>query len=791
MDFRQPLLRRNGNGKPLNLISLLKLLVSHWQWFLLSVVICLGLAQLYIKFCTPVYKVSVKMLIKRSDNAGRRSRGLINVQNLGMTRNMLGMDEEIERLWTCKVMRDVARSLKLNTTYTVDDWPRSRNVYGRQPITVDIDPLHLDSMDMLMYDEFRVFTMKLSRKSDKDKGLTVRGMVVIDDEPAVSFSRRLKSLPAVINTPYGTLTFTENNLGEKLTPDKEWTVNIMPAAYTALSYLGRLSVTPFDESSSDSHILRKYYKMSFITKLSLAETDVHRAVDMLRQIQISYNRQATIDKDQVALKTSEFINERIASISEELGSSDNRIEDIKQESGITTISDAISASQQSNKMSVEMLDANSQLKMLDYLSEYINAPENQNDIIPNNIGLNDQASIKLINKYNQVVQQRNQLLHSATGEAPQVKMLTSTARELRTSIIEALRQARQTIAIQQQNTQKQYNRFQGKVYNVPGAEHALNEEGREQAIKSRLYMYLLQKREENNIMLASTADNGILIDEPNVEDMIHPKPWMYYGIGLAAGLGTPILVLFLMGLFRYKITDHEDVTLLTELPIIADIPQANEESKGKAGIVVKANSNEPIDEVFRNLRTNIWFMLKGEGNTIMFTSSTSGEGKTFTAANLAVSFATLGKKVILCGLDIRKPALGRLFDVSDHSQGITNLLAADTLTPEDIHKQIQPSGVADNFDLLLAGPVPPNPTEMLASDNFGVVINRLKEEYDYVILDTAPVGLVTDALQISCYANISVYVCRSGYTPRREFCLVNKLTEENKLPQACIVINGV
>jgi capsular exopolysaccharide synthesis family protein len=191
------------------------------------------------------------------------------------------------------------------------------------------------------------------------------------------------------------------------------------------------------------------------------------------------------------------------------------------------------------------------------------------------------------------------------------------------------------------------------------------------------------------------------------------------------------------------------------------------------------------------MRTNIQFMLKEGEHTILFTSSTSGEGKTFNAANLAVSFALLGKKVILCGLDIRKPALGRLFDISDREAGITALLTTGKITDADIVRQIQKSGINDNLDLLLAGPVPPNPSELLARDNFDVTLNYLKTHYDYVILDTAPVGLVTDTIQIGRSADLTVYVTRADYTPKSMINLLNTLNREEKMPNPCIVLNGV
>ena len=241
----------------------------------------------------------------------------------------------------------------------------------------------------------------------------------------------------------------------------------------------------------------------------------------------------------------------------------------------------------------------------------------------------------------------------------------------------------------------------------------------------------------------------------------------------------------------YRIEGHDDIVRMTKLPIVADVPVASDSVKTAAGIVVQANKNNQIDEIFRSMRTNIQFMMKENEKVILFTSSTSGEGKTFLAANLAVSFALLGKKVVLCGLDIRKPALGRLFDISDRSLGTTALLVKEQVTEEDVRKQIINSGINEQLDLLLAGPTPPNPTELLARENLSKVIDILKQQYDYVILDTAPVGLVSDTLQIARYANVCCFVCRADYTPKAHIALLNDLTEQSKLVNPCVVLNGV
>ena len=375
--------------------------------------------------------------------------------------------------------------------------------------------------------------------------------------------------------------------------------------------------------------------------------------------------------------------------------------------------------------------------------------------------------------------------------APQVQTLNATISDLQASIQTALLQARRSADIARQGIQSEYSKYQGRISSAPVQERVLTQIGRQQDVKSGLYLMLLQKREENSISLAATADKGRLLDEPLINGKVSPKNAIILLAALVIGFLLPMLVLYLLTFFRYKIEGHDDVARLTSMPIVADVAVASDSVKSAAGIVVQANKNNQIDEIFRSMRTNIQFMLKENQKVILFTSSTAGEGKTFNAANLAVSFALLGKKVVLCGLDIRKPALGRLFGISDRKDGITHLLKMDKVTEDALNKQICPSLVNENLDLLLAGAVPPNPAELLARDSFEQTINLLRERYDYVILDTAPVGLVTDTLQIGRVADVTVFVCRADYTPKSSFGLLNTLAKEQKLPNPCVVLNGV
>lgn len=441
----------------------------------------------------------------------------------------------------------------------------------------------------------------------------------------------------------------------------------------------------------------------------------------------------------------------------------------------------------------KLQDANTQVELLNELGKYMNEPGNKYQPIPSNVGLTDESSTELINQYNKIALDRNNALHAASETSPTVTPLTAQLDALTTSIKRAMRQAKLGMEIQRNSIAKQAAEYAGQIGNSPEQERVLTQIGRQQEVKSGLYLMLLEKREENSISLAATADKGKIIDAPSFIGKVSPKSSIIMLIALVLGLAIPAGILFLIEFFKYKIEGHEDVIKLTQIPVIADIPVASDAAKkeGKADIVVHQNVNNLMEEIFRGLRTNIQFMLKSDEKVMMFTSSTSGEGKTFVASNISISLALLGKKVIMVGLDIRKPRLAELFQIDNHHYGITNLIIRDHNTWEDIQNQILSSGVNSKLDLLMAGPVPPNPGELVTRASLDDIINQLKQHYDYVILDTAPVGLVNDSLQLGRLADLCVYVCRADYTPKASFGMINGLNAEKKLPNMCLVLNGV
>ena len=578
----------------------------------------------------------------------------------------------------------------------------------------------------------------------------------------------------------GTLTFTPSKI-YKLEDGEVLKAVIVSPEMAAKQYTKNLTVSQTSKTTT-------------IAELVLNDENPQRALDYLNTLLKVYNRQANEDKNEIAYRTEQFINNRLQKINAELGNTEGQLESYKKRNKVIEMKlNATATIANSDAYAQKLQEANTQVELLNELGKYMNEPGNKYQPIPSNVGLTDESSTELINQYNKIALDRNNALHAASETSPTVTPLTAQLDALTTSIKRAMRQAKLGMEIQRNSIAKQAAEYAGQIGNSPEQERVLTQIGRQQEVKSGLYLMLLEKREENSISLAATADKGKIIDAPSFIGKVSPKSSIIMLIALVLGLAIPAGILFLIEFFKYKIEGHEDVIKLTQIPVIADIPVASDAAKkeGKADIVVHQNVNNLMEEIFRGLRTNIQFMLKSDEKVIMFTSSTSGEGKTFVASNIGISLALLGKKVIMVGLDIRKPRLAELFQIDNHHNGITNLIVRDHNSWEDIQNQILSSGVNSKLDLLMAGPVPPNPGELVTRASLDDIINQLKQHYDYIILDTAPVGLVNDSLQLGRLADLCVYVCRADYTPKASFGMINGLNAEKKLPNMCIVLNGV
>ena len=755
--------------------ALYRTIILNWYWFVLSLIIFGGIGAIYLRYTTPLYQSTAKLLIKDDDNgSSRRGSSLQNITNLGTISNSAGIDNEMEILSSHSIAEDAIRDLKLYVNYTTEGKVKDVITYRDQPLIVDIDAAHLDRLN-------RPINLNITKNGSS---FVVNGTYSVptdeeNSEGPFSINKKFTSLPATIPTRAGIITINYNN-GRTLHEGQVLKVSILSPKMASDKYVGELKIGQSGKGTS-------------ILQLQLTDEVPQRSLDYLKQLAIVYNRQANEDKNAVAHQTEKFINSRLEKINAELGKTEGELQNYKQKNGMVELKmNASNSVSNQNTSEQKLAEMETQIELFNTIAREVeSSSRNLTQVIPSNVGLDDESSTSLINKYNELVLERNRLLRSASESSPVVEPLTDQIRDLNVNIRRAIAAARKNLQIQRDAVLAQVTKYTDQVEETPQQERMLTQIGRQQEVKSGLYLMLLQKREENSISLAATADKGRLIDDPQLNGKVSPNSTYIMLIAFVIGLAIPVFIILIIQFFRYKIEGHDDVARLTKLPIIADIAIASNSAKGKADIVVHENQNNQMEEIFRSLRTNLQFMLHEGEKVVLFTSSTSGEGKTFTAANLSVSFGLLGKKVILVGLDIRRPRLAEQFGINDHKHGITNLLVKDNPNREDVEAQILPSGVNKNLDLLMAGPVPPNPAELIARNSLDTIIEILKEKYDYIMIDTAPVGLVTDTLQIARVTNVSVYMCRADYTPKASFAMINSLAKEEKLPNMAMVLNGV
>ena len=752
----------------LNFQFLIKTFILNWQWFLLSLIITMSAAMIYVRYSLPVYQVSAKVLIKDDENTSSRGRSnqIMNTNTLGILTSTDGFDNELEILKSKSLAEETVLDLKLYVNYysvgKIIDVP----VYDETPVLVDLNKEKLE-----------VLEGPVKLQISKDNNIyNVQGVCVRNGAKQV-FKGQGK-LPFIIKSPVGTISLVQNPRFVESDVKKKYIANIYNPKDVINSYVN-IGVEPLSKTTS----------IAVLTRNDLLP---ERAKEYLKHLVTVYNRQANEDKNIIAVRTEEFINQRLEKINAELGSTDGAIERYKRNNNII---DAASSAQlslsQSNEADISLRDINTQIMLMQSLKEYMQTPTNKYQTLPSNVGLKDPSAASLIGQYNQIALERSRVLRSASEHSPVIQELTSQLDALVSSINGAIDQSKRGLEIQKKAIMSTYGKYTGKLSQTPEQERFLTEIGRQQTVKSSLYIMLLQKREENSITLAATSDKGRLIDEPAFMGKVKPKTAIIMLIALLLGIGLPLLILILKELLRYRIEGRQDVEKLTDCPIIADIAMANESIKAVGDIVIKENQNNQMEEIFRGMRTNLQFMLKESQNVIMFTSSVSGEGKTFVAGNLATSFAFLGKKVLLVGLDIRRPRLSHLFGMDNKKEGITTLLTKNGVSTDDVLSLCMPSGINKNLDLLIAGPIPPNPSELLTRSTLKEIFDILRKEYDYVIVDTAPVGLVTDTLHIGKVADATVMVCRADYTEKSSFSMINDFAENNKLPNVSIVVNGV
>ena len=739
----------NQNGKErqmaeeqIDFRTLLFKYIIHWPWFVGTVLLCLVGAWFYLHWATPIYNISATVLIKDEKKGGGSgvSSELEDMGLSGLMTSSKNIDNELEVLRSKTLVKEVVNQLNLYITYKDEDEFPAKSLYKTSPVQVSLTPQEAEKLSSPM-----VVEMILQPKGSIDVNVTVGEK---------GYQKHFEKLPAIFPTDEGTLAFFQDvdsvtlQDGTKV-PRLEKSVRHITATINkpmrvAKGYCSSLSIAPTSKTTS-------------VAVISLKNSSLQCGQDFINQLLEMYNRNTNNDKNEIAQKTAEFIDERISIISKELGSTEADLETFKRDAGITDLTSeaqiALAGNAEYEKKSV------------------------------------DAALIGAIERYNEMLVERKRLLRTSTENNPAIVNLDTSIRAMKANVQATLEGTLQGLMITKSNLDREASRYSRRISNAPGQERAYVSIARQQEIKAGLYLMLLQKREENAIALAATANNAKIIDEAIADDTpVSPKRSMIYLIALVLGVGIPVGIIYLIELTKFKIEGRADVEKLTSVPIIGDIPLTDEKNDKNGSIAVFENKNNLMSETFRNIRTNLQFMLDNDQKVILVTSTVSGEGKSFVSANLAISLSLLGKKVVIVGLDIRKPGLNKVFHLSNKEKGITQYLS----NPEtDLMELVQPSDINKNLFILPGGAVPPNPTELLARNGLDKAIEILKQNFDYVIMDTAPIGMVTDTLLVGRVADLSVYVCRADYTHKAEYTLINELAIEKKLSKLCTVINGV
>lgn len=752
-------------GEGFNLQLLLVKFLIHWPWFLVSVVLFVAVAFVHIRYKTPIYRIDGAVLITEETRSKPKS-GTVDLQNLGIISMTNNFDNEVEILQSRSLVRKVVRDLGLYVSvYRKRSFASPVSLYKSCPLEVYVSPEVADTLPS---------SLQMEVQCHPDGSYDIRTYCGSAQavEPVVS---RIDSLPDVIHTPLCDISLTARPDVEPYHTEVELMVSVMPISQAASSYLASLAVEPRSKTTTIAQIIYR-------------DSNRRRGVDFVNSLVYNYNQDANTEKNQVAQKTAEFIDERIRIISRELGHAENMLADFKQSAGLTNLtSDAQLALSQNAKYEETRIETSTQIRLVEYLQSYISNPANADEVIPLNVGLTDVNLASVISQYNDVLLDRKRLQRTTSDSNPAMQQANAKVEVLHHSVEATIASTLKGLRITQADLELQSSKYQSRINSAPRQEKEYLSISRQQEIMATLYTLLLQKREENAITLAATANNGRLIEEPqSTATPVAPNRRKILFIAFVLGLLVPFLIFYVLELLKYKIENQADIEMLTDVPMVAEVPAI--QKVDEHGIVVRENHNGLAEEAFRALRTNLMFMLKPGQKVVMFTSTQSNEGKSFIAANAALSIAILGKRVLVIGMDIRKPGLNKTFGFSRRTKGVTEYLRDPENTDLDsliLHGMLHPL-----LDVLPGGAVPPNPTELVAREGLDRMLQQLRQTYDYILLDTAPIGMVSDTAIVGRVADVCLYVCRADFTPKAGFQFINRLADEQKFQQLGVVLNG-
>lgn len=758
---------------PNNNVDLKEMLAAytkHWKWFVLSALAALAMAMLYIRYATPQYAAKAKIQIVENQDSGSELSAFQDLDLFGGGKNKV--EDEIEILNSRSNFIEVVKSLDLNLQVTALGNVKDTEIYTDRPFKVNFI-----ENDSIIHNSDFTFFIELS--SDTNFGYSLER-----DSPLKMYSYG-KNIP----TGVGGMVITPNIPHFKKYKGQKLKVSVKSIFRVAQGFQSKIVVAVAD-------------KFSNIINISLNDPVQQRAVDILNTLIINYNRNAVENKKAVADKTAKFINDRITSISSSLTEVDKNAEDLLTDKGMTGGGMEVGAAVQVSAASRQQLDAaRNQLEMVSGLKNYVAGEDGYETMPVVDIGNGAISSTQA--KYNEIVAERNRLLKSADERNPIVVNLNEQLDQLKATMQSSLAAMENNVGMTVGTLQNQMGRIQGTIYSAPENQRLLTDITREQQTQANLYLYLLQKREESQIAAASSPAKSEVIDDAYLQSKtpVSPKRSIIYLASLILGLLIPFSIIYGNDLLDNKIHNKSGLEkLVQDVPVLAELPRLSKKDE----VLVRKEDRTVLGESLRILRTNLDYIINskktGKNNLIFVTSSVPGEGKTFLSSNLAMIFANTNKKVLLVGADIRNPKLYTFFTSKDVDKlgkkptrhkdaGLTEYLYDETLNSRDIINSMLVH--TNTIDVIYSGKIPPNPSELLMSDRLKSLFQEVSESYDYVVVDTAPLMVVTDTLLISKYADHMIYVTRAGMTESRVIEFPLKLKEEGKLKGLAFVVNDV
>lgn len=755
--------------------ALLQKCLKHWRWFAVSVLTCLIIALVYIRYTPPVYNVTAGVLIQQkgqqSSLGGLSGGALSMLEGIGGFSLTTNFDNEVEIMQSRTLLKKVVTDLGLYIS-TAQRRITGYNIplYKTSPIQVYLSPEEATELE---------YGIKIKTTYTPEGKLTAH-IEYVQEEEEQEIEKTFDKLPAIFPTPVGVLSFTKNDsLLTEMRKKESGDIRLITYISSPIA-----AVKAYKESLTIDG-----GKKTTIAQVSLQDNDKQRAIDFVNYLVVCYNQDILNEKSKVVLKTTDFIRERMEVVNQELSTTESEIADFKQKSGLTDISaDAQLLLQESAKYEQLRVENETQIRLVEFLRDYIQNPANADEVIPANVGLKEEKLTTAIDEYNSLLAERRRLLRTSSENNPAVINLNDGIQTMQKSIQTTVASTLKGLQITQSDLERQMRQFTDRINSAPQQEKEYINLARQQEIKSQLYLVLLQQREKNILSMGLTTEPGRIVEETLADKYpVSPKKKMIALAALFLGLCIPAGVIFLFDQFSTKIKRCSDIKSITDLPLLAELPHSTQKQTDR--LTVQENQNGPMEEAFRTLRTQLLFQLDTADKVILFTSTQGGEGTTFVASHTAASLAFLGKKVVVVDMNLRRPSLPSYFSLPTEAKGMTDYLNA----PKQVRllDLVQPSAVHTNLDVLPGGALATNSTELVGQEAFADAIRQLKEKYDYVILDTAPLPLVTDTVLIGRTADICVFVCRAGVTPKSACDYLNTLSREQKFPKLAVLLNDV